>query len=203
MAIDVPHQQSYGWDKEAPHVEGLYYPGSGGWTVMAWVFVDNDENKQVIEQFTPYITGHEPYRIRMETGGDFFFHIEDKNGNKASVAYPVDEYIGHWVHIAGVYEYQSSVKLYLNGQLKDETPTSLVPETLTNYSTYIGGIAWGNEQSPSKLDDVRVYTHALTGFQVLDAMMEPGRKCPGDFDGDYMIDGQDLGKFADLFGSPF
>jgi hypothetical protein len=181
-AVEIPGQIAYDGSKQTPYTNGLYYPGTGGWTVMGWVFVGWDKFGYVIQQYTADQTGHEPYRLVIWDNGDtgannsegqFFFHIEDANGTKVSASYPINDYIGQWVNVAGVYDYQSSVNLYINGMLMDSTATNLVPETLFNYPTYIGGNAYGAYVDTITLDDIRVYDYALTQEEIKSSMVAP------------------------------
>jgi hypothetical protein len=168
--LNIPSQHTLDRSHEAPCAYGLQYPGTGGWTVMAWVFV-NEQGGYIIQQSVPLMENHEPYCLSMVPGspGQFYFQIESREGKKTALAYPMRDFIGQWVHLSGVYDQASSLRLYINGELKAETSTTLVPETLDIAPTYLGGNRWGSD-SRIKLADAKVYAYALTASEVLEAM---------------------------------
>ena len=177
QCVHIPRQQADNRSKEAPCAYGLQYPGTGGWSVMGWLLVE-EKGGSIIQQFSPFIANRQPYRLAMTEGADgkFYFHIEDSRTNRSIVGYPTTDYIGSWVHVAGIYDYKSSLKLYVNGELKDEISTTLIPETATCFPTYVGGNTWGSK-SEITLDEVRVYGYALTQQEVIEAMT--GSQAPG------------------------
>jgi hypothetical protein len=168
QAIDIPSQTAAPPDetKKAPHADDLYYPGTGGWTVMGWTKLEGDRCGYIVQQYTAW-DNHDPFRLMITNDDMFYFHIE-RNTDKEIVTYPTADYTGQWVHVAGVYDYQSSVKLYINGKLKGTTPTSLVPDSLQGFDTYVGGDTWGSDSNCALvLDDVRVYDKALSEEQIM------------------------------------
>jgi len=173
QAVDIQWQQAYNRSKESPNVNGLYYPGSGGWTVMGWVLVEDiGTGTYIIQQFTPLWTHHEPYRLDIKSTGIFNFRVEAADTTRINVTYPIDEYVGEWTHVCGVYNYATSGQLYINGQLRAEIPTTIIPQKLTTYNTYIGGNTWGSE-CEATLDDIKVFNYALTEGEVQAAMANP------------------------------
>jgi hypothetical protein len=187
-ALSVAPQNAYDYSKETPHTAGVYYPGFGGWAVAAWIFLEDGATGRgyLIQQFTPYITGQEPYRLAIWESDEFIFHIQDSSNTKILVSHPIADYIGEWVHVVGVYDFESTIKLYINGELKAMTSTTLVPETLENYDLYIAGSSWGNERG-AILDDVRIYNRALSEEEIQELFSgeEP------DSDGDGIADSAD------------
>ncbi|MHC4519986.1 MAG: LamG domain-containing protein, partial [Planctomycetota bacterium] len=74
---------------------------------------------------------------------------------------------GVWTHVAMVYD-DSSKKIYLNGQLDNETTASATGDTAADL---VFGAALGvTEFAPIRLNEVRIYDHALDEAGVIASM---------------------------------
>ena len=139
---------------------GCTYPGSGDWTVEAWVyFPSNNAAYTIVEHYSEHWAGHDPYMLLIDNGVAWF-QIEDSEDNAAFVTADISAYKGQWVHLAGVYRYQQDVSLWIgNGsgemQVLATVPTTLIPESLSNYNVYLGGHFCG-VTTGLKLDEVRI-----------------------------------------------
>ncbi len=74
---------------------------------------------------------------------------------------------GEWTHVAMVYD-NGSKKIYLNGQLDNEATTSAAAD---NTADLVFGAALGvTEFAPVRLNEIRIYNHALDDAEVVASM---------------------------------
>jgi len=81
--------------------------------------------------------------------------------------------VGIWYHFAGTYD-GDSLRIYINGELEGEAGG--VPEiAASDLDLWIGADDWqpGITTFPGILDDIRVYSKALTGGEIKEAMSGP------------------------------
>ncbi len=131
--------------------EGCTYPGSGDWTVEAWVyFPTNTESHGIVYHYSEHVSGHEPYYLSIVNG------IAEFQINNVTVASAdVSAYVKQWFHLAAVYRYEEDVALYVNDSEVARQSTSLVPEYLPDYDVYLGGNYCGTNIG-LKIDEVRI-----------------------------------------------
>jgi len=139
---------------------GVTYPGSGDWTIEAWVKVDSfTVYYTVVSHYSKHWACHDPYSLTIRPDGKVCFKIEDSNTQTEFVEATLTTGTGEWFHIAGVYRYQQSIEVYENFELIGQKSTSLVPETLTNYDVFVGGDYCGTSTG-LKVDEVRISNFA-------------------------------------------
>ena len=142
---------------------GCTYPGSGDWTVEAWIcFPSNSEGYYAVSHYSEHVEGHDPYHLYV-SNGEAFFQLADESHNVIVISDDVSAYVGQWVHLAGVYRYQQDVALYLNGNQVAYDTTTLIPEYLPSYGVCVGG-NYCTTSTGLKVDEVRIsdiarYTH--------------------------------------------
>jgi len=93
------------------------------------------------------------------------------NNNFAESTTPFE--VGEWYHFAGTYD-GDSLGMYINGELEGEAGG--VPEIATSdLELWIGADDWqpGITTFPGILDDIRIYSKALTPAQIAQAMSGP------------------------------
>ncbi len=105
------------------------------------------------------------------------FTVRDRAGGRTSVRSEgfFTEQRGRWAHVVGVFEGGRSVALYVNGALAqrttDEVPAFLSYEPGTRLT--LGCKSTGGDALHGRLDDVRLYGHAL-GASEIAALHETG-----------------------------
>ena len=72
---------------------------------------------------------------------------------------------GTWYHITCTY-ISGTIKLYVNGEVVNTYSTSIVPAFSSIANLWIGRANSGSYQSNVKLNDVRIYNHALSAQEV-------------------------------------
>ena len=134
---------------------GCAYPGSGDWTVEAWIFFpSNSAYYEIITHYSQHTAGHEPFKLTI-TNGVAEFMIQDAANDSAAASMDISLLRGQWLHIAGVYHYQQDVSLFINGGRVAYTATAVVPESLPGYDVYLGGSYCGTTTG-LKIDEVRI-----------------------------------------------
>lgn len=134
---------------------GCTYPGSGDWTVEAWVcFPSNSKGYYAVSHYSKHWAGHDPYHLGV-SNGQAFFTLADSSNNSLYISADISAYVGQWVHLAGVYRYQQDAVLYVNGVQVAYEATTLVIEYLPGYDVFVGGHYCGTS-SGLKVDEVRI-----------------------------------------------
>lgn len=72
---------------------------------------------------------------------------------------------GTWYHITCTY-ISGTIKLYVNGEVVNTYSTSIVPAFSSIANLWIGRANSGSYQSNVKLNDVRIYNHALSAQEI-------------------------------------
>ena len=110
---------------------------------------------------------------------------------------------GEWLHVVGVFDPSIAMRLYVNGQLVEQS-TSGIPAHMFASSADL----WIGKQFDSSsanhfsgmIDEAAVYDRALTAQEVI-AHYEVALALAGDFNGDQFVDGADLLAWQRAFGS--
>jgi hypothetical protein len=140
-------------------------------SLAAWVYFDDVSGSPEIiiakvfnngTHTSPYFS----YGLHILTNGQPRFWLS-LSGGAANVPAPAGQFFQsrQWYHLAGVYE-GSAMTLYVNGQA---VATTSVRGAINGYSNVLrlgtnGGLT---EQMSGKLDDVRIYSRAMSPEQVL------------------------------------
>ncbi len=138
----------------------------GSVTVSAWLNQVSAKNTQVFGSTEPSDSAGEFALIMNSNGRPTFIQWVAGGGDRPhlNVTSPANIYItyGNWNHLVGVYDSVSGYAyMYLNGSL-------VASSNSTNYSTSWGGGIGGYTSYwfNGKIDDVRVYSRALTADEV-------------------------------------
>ena len=143
---------------------GCTYPGSGDWTVEAWVqFPSNSKTYYAVIHYSKHWACHEPYHLGV-SNGEAFFVIQQSCNEYVHLTADISDYVGQWIHIAGVYQYQQDAALYVNGVQVAYEATALVPEYLPNYNVFLGGCYCGTSTGLI-VDEVRLSNVARYGLE--------------------------------------
>lgn len=139
------------------------YSNGSAITVEAWIKVDN------LGSFV-YVLGS---RDQQDNGG-FYFYLRDSGRldfyvyfgptwrNAATQHSEIQP--GQWYYIVGVYD--GSVRIYLNGVLKDVYPWRIGYDTSSS-STFIGGVPYSVDFN-GLIDEVAIWDIALSAQEILD-----------------------------------
>ncbi len=102
----------------------LDYPGSGGWSVGAWVKLDTLANggdqKIINKHYWNSSTDNGGYVLKLQDGDDKFdFFLQNSSGTAISedAETITTLYANQWYHVVGVYD-GSNVSIFLNGKLE-------------------------------------------------------------------------------------
>lgn len=140
---------------------GCTYPGSGDWTVEAWVlFQSNSDRYDLVSHCSEDANGPGPYRLFIESG-KVCFQLEDSN-NSIMIQSDISPFVDLWVHLAGVYRNGQGTELYVDGLRVACMATTLIPETLPNYNVFVGGSFCGTSTG-LEIDEVRISNVARYG----------------------------------------
>lgn len=138
---------------------------TGAMSLSAWVWVDTfTQNGRIINK--QGASGSRGWSLNVESGGFASFQVATSSTSLAIVngtALPT----GQWVHLAGTYEPGVAMRLYVNGVL-NASLTSGVPASQYNsaLNAAIGSRPDGNTPFDGRIDDVRIYSRALTAAEV-------------------------------------
>jgi len=136
-------------------------------TVAAWIYIDT-----IPAQWTAVVTkGNSAWRLSTINGErNFIFAVTARNGIPGATEIPV----GEWHHLCGTYD-GTNIRLYVDGIEDPWSPKAYSGSIATNSdNVYIGSNAdtaanfWDG-----RLDEVRIYDHALDATQVTRLVNNP------------------------------
>jgi hypothetical protein len=139
---------------------------TGPLTLSAWVWVNSiSANGRIVTKGG--VSGQRCWSLNVEGYNAWAFQIASSGTANMTVAV-TNVFLNEWVHVAGVYDPTVPVmRLYTNGVLGGEL-TAGVPTVQYNNSLAVGignrsiaGTPWHG-----KIDEVRIYTRALSGAEV-------------------------------------
>ncbi|MBD2843958.1 hypothetical protein IDH44_02030 [Paenibacillus sp. IB182496] len=139
---------------------------SGAMSVTAWVYADDfDTNGRIISKengpgsqgWSLYAGADGKGRFQIATGADTTVPVETASALPA----------GQWVHLAGVYEPGTALRIYVNGVL-DQAVTADVPtaQVVNGNAVFIGRQPDFSSPFAGKLDELYVFDQALTTAEV-------------------------------------
>lgn len=142
-------------------------------TLEAWIKADSWATniwENVIISKDGWATGSEGYTLRAGANGSLSFNIGSA-GNWVEVVSTPLMATGQWYHVAGTYD-GLNLRIYINGEEVNSTAHTGVIAQGT-YDLNIGRIAYtvgGNRYFDGALDEVRVWSAALTQTSIQDYM---------------------------------
>jgi len=157
----------------ATYVEVADKPDSGldgtqGLTIELWVKMSEHHDNGIVVKLT---TAGQPWpcSYNLETWSDqlAYFDINADIGKYTTADYP----LGEWFHIAGVFDGNTGEdRIYINGELKNSNPRpeQIVPDG--DLPVYIGCVAPGLYFFKGSLDDLAIYSKALTNEEIIQDM---------------------------------
>ncbi|MBE0540484.1 MAG: hypothetical protein IH623_03775 [Verrucomicrobia bacterium] len=156
---------------DAPDSASLNITG-GAISAAAWVKLESQGTwQQIIAKvketgaFTsPYFAWHLFGSHASTTQWTPRFQLVNANGISVDAGSSVNVNYGEWVHVAGVYD-GSAVRIYVNGV--DQGSAAQTGNILSyNQPLYIGAHGLPGEFAKGVIDEVRVYSQALSAAQV-------------------------------------
>ncbi|NQT40435.1 MAG: LamG domain-containing protein [Planctomycetes bacterium] len=134
-------------------------------TIAAWI--NPDEIGGVQRVFSQYPAGGIGYGFGL-VGDDLRFTIYGRlDYNTSSVDIPTDE----WTHVAVIFDENNDASFFVGGEWV-ETIAGSLPANIGNNNFFIGSFGTG-ERFNGQLDDVRVYTGALSEEQLRELAFQP------------------------------
>ena len=134
-------------------------------TVAAWINYAQPGNisRLVVKGID---TGNKESYALQHNGDTVDFFIRDPNKTNQSSGASDTLSRNEWIHVAGSYD-GSTVKIYVNGQLENQKTISPRPMLVDINSLAIGNRTDADDRAYiGKVDDVRIYSRALTAAEV-------------------------------------
>lgn len=139
---------------------------TGAMTLSAWVYVDTfmHAGRIIAKQGTASNRG---WSLNVEADGKASFQIATNSTTVQLVNSASAIPSGQWVHLAGVYEPGTALRLYVNGTLNNSNTTSIAASQYNNnLNVNIGRRPNGELYFDGKIDEVRVYGRALSAIEI-------------------------------------
>ena len=160
-------------------------------TVATWVYWNGGAAWQRIFDFG---NGTDQYLFLSPAASGAGLRFAIKNGGAEQVLNAPALASGQWVHVA-VTLGASSAQLYVNGsQVATSTGITIKPSDIKPAVNYIGKSQWPDPLFNGRIDDFRVYNHALTAA----AVAELATGVPS---GTFRLQNRANGKFLDNYGA--
>ncbi|RAU98608.1 LamG-like jellyroll fold domain-containing protein [Paenibacillus sp. YN15] len=139
---------------------------TGAMTLSAWVYVDTftHAGRIIAKQGA---SGHRGWSLNVESDGKASFQIATNSTTVQLVNSAAAIPSGQWVHLAGVYEPGTALKIYVNGRLSNSNTTSIAASQYNNsLNVNIGRRPSGDLYFDGKLDEVKAYNKSLSASEV-------------------------------------
>ncbi len=160
-------------------------------TVAAWVYWNGGAAWQRIFDFG---NDTNQYMFLTPTASGAGLRFAIKNGGAEQVLNASALATGQWVHVA-VTLGSSSAQLYVNGaQVATSTAITIKPSDFKPVLNYIGKSQWPDPLFNGRIDDFRIYNHALAASAVAEL-------ATGVPPGTYRLQNRSTGKMLDNYGA--
>ncbi|MGG1515612.1 LamG-like jellyroll fold domain-containing protein [Paenibacillus oryzisoli] len=141
---------------------------TGAMSLSAWVYLDSFTSAgRIISKQGP--SGSRGWSLNLETDGKASFQIASSGTAlqivNTATAIPANQ----WVHLVGVYEPGTALRIYVNGVLSNANTTSIAASQYnSNLNVNIGRRPSSELYFEGKIDEVRLYNKSLTTPEVAD-----------------------------------
>lgn len=117
---------------------------------------------------------------------EVFFEVYNGGSTTKIIAPPGSWKVGSWQYYAATIEADGNATIYIDG---NPVATGLTnkPINMARSNKYIGKSNWGDNYYQGYMDDLRVYSRALSQSEIID--LTSGNPGPGVFDNDGVTDG--------------
>ncbi|MBD3320649.1 MAG: hypothetical protein GF350_06100 [Chitinivibrionales bacterium] len=152
-----------------PHSEELDIEGS--LSISVWIKPEWLSARECIVFRGDDVSGEDPYYIRIYSGNTLDYLVTSLRDSTVSEVGMYDFSMtqiadGNWSHVAMVFENRSSLSLYINGTIANSQQTNFDNRGADrDMDLFIGGAASG-QNFYGDIDDVRIYSRALSGNEV-------------------------------------
>lgn len=153
------------------NVSNLDASGKTAWSVSVWLKPDavgaDNNNRQFVAKWG---TGMQ-YGLGYQNANNnlVFFYVRTGSSGSGGVTYIATSNIGvsdsSWHHLVGTYD-GSSVNIYIDGNLNNSVSASGAMNTLVSDPVRISGYGDGTNTVKAYLDDVRIYSRALSATEI-------------------------------------
>jgi len=143
--------------------------GSGDFSVSAWAYITSQTgSKTIIGSRSTGLAGSQVgYGLYTGSGGTNMKFIVDGGDTTYSEVSTANLSTG-WHHFVGIFVNGSSVTIYRDGEIETPDTTSIPSGDVTSANTVkIGAFGSANLLYHGQIDDVRVYSRALTAAEIL------------------------------------
>jgi hypothetical protein len=153
----------------------LMYPGSGGWTVEAWLRLDTFAgavSEAIVGQESVCEPDDDPYSLRV-VNDNVQWILSESQAVTETLTAPIES--GRWVHVAGVYDGDDGLgrtELYVDGVQVAGRATGVMPASQLE-PVFIGNIGlecFGQPSIDGAIDEVRIWSHARSQAEIRAAM---------------------------------
>ncbi len=161
-----------------PGSASLAYSGSG-FTLCAWVKCDAtlEAEYTILGQISQDFGGRDPYSLRLDFRRgkrEISLIVMDESNNHTKIYAEIPEI---WTFVCGVYR-DKELEIYINGILKAQTSTPIIPEVSSTYMVLVGNTAIKPPFAPypsltGAMDDARIYSRPLSEKEIV-ALYEGG-----------------------------
>jgi len=153
---------------------------TGAMTLAAWIYIDDFDNPSRIITKSTGTRGYELTIENIGTGGQnkANFMVASNSSTLIGVANNAALPAGQWLHLAGVYTPGVSLKIYVNGDLKNTRTTGIPasqynPANNVNIGRRPNNTLWWD----GKIDDARIYDRALSAADIADLYADTAKVC--------------------------
>jgi len=156
----------------------LDYPGSGSWSLGAWVKTTSSAAQTILGKSNNTVTADNDnsYLLFMNGGSALIYATNTAGSWDASRSTIQKVNDGNWHYIVGVYTPSTNLDIYVDGVLSNGTLTGSIPSTIRNSGSafLIGSRLQNTSTTPTILqpfngviDVATVYSRALTASEIL------------------------------------
>jgi hypothetical protein len=162
------------------------WPGTGGMTMMCWLFLPGSMAQQELIQIVDGGTSNPYFQWQLPGGGDTFVRFFQTGsiwiGRSSPTGQPTSVKPNVWQHLAATWDGGTttggvSVKTYYNGIRSDTSDNNggafTGPLSSTAAFAYLGGFQSIGIFNVGNMDDVRIYNRALSQAEIIGIASEP------------------------------
>jgi len=136
-------------------------------TLDAWVFFNQvPQDAGHIMTIVAKSGGGRDLDLQAETDGRFHFFVAGGAGVGGHVASTTTILPGQWYFVAGTYEENSHIRLYVNGVLEANRAISVTREANGNPVTIGASYVWGGRFLNGLVDEVELFDRSITATEV-------------------------------------
>ena len=181
--------------------------GNGSFTVATWVNLDTVQSGSPFAAPNTFVgcdqgPGNQPkWVFFMTNSGNLYFHINGPGVIFLASPGVASTSTGAWHHYA-VVRHGSTFTFYADGlSLGSVTDSTVIPDPAAELTIgQVESLGWLD----GRVDDVQLYSRALSGAEISYLYANPGQTapsaCAADLNLDGMIDGTDLGLLLGAWG---